>query len=71
MSERKALTSSATARTSLPGDAGAGIEVDAEFVRMVEVARPNGVGMEFDAAEVDDPGEAGGIIDNHFFRGTA
>jgi hypothetical protein len=54
----------------LPGNAGPGIKVDAEFVRMVKIARPDGVGMEFDAAEVHDPGQAGSIVDNHLFRGT-
>jgi hypothetical protein len=55
----------------LPGNAGPGIQVDAEFVRMLKVARPDGVGMEFDAAEVHYPGQAGSIVDNHLFRGTA
>ena len=54
----------------LPGNAGRGIEVNAEFVRVVKIARPDGVGMEFDAAEVHYPGQAGSIIDNNLFRGT-
>ena len=71
MPARRALTSSATVRTCSQGTPGPGIEVYAQFVRMVEIARPDGVGMEFDAAEVHDPGQAGGIVDNHLFRGTA
>jgi hypothetical protein len=55
----------------LPGNAGPGIEVHAEFVRMVKIARPHGMGMEFYTAEVDYPGQAGGIVDNHLFRGAA
>src|SRR5580700_3790045 len=47
----------------LPWNAGTGIEVNAEFVGMVKIARPDGVGMEFDAAEVHYPGQAGSIID--------
>ena len=54
----------------LPGNAGPGIEVDAELVRMVKIARAYGVGMEFDAAEVRDPGQAGSIIGNDLFGST-
>ena len=54
-----------------PLDAGAGVEVDAEFVGVVEVGGADGVGVEFDAAEIDDPGEAGGVVDDDLFGGAA
>ena len=54
-----------------PANAGPGIEVDAEFVGMIQIARPDRVGMQFEAAQVDDPGQAGSIIDHDLFRGTA
>ncbi len=54
-----------------PGDSGDGVEVDAELVGVVEVAGADGVGVELDAAEVDDPGEAGGVVDDELFGGAA
>ena len=45
----------------LPGNAGPRIEINAEFVRMIKIARPDRVGMEFDTAGVYYPGEAGSI----------
>ena len=54
-----------------PLDAGAGVEVDAEFVGVVEVGGADGVGVELDAAEVDDEGEAGGVVDDDLFGGAA
>ena len=38
---------------------------------MFEILRTHWVRVEFNAAEVDYPGEAGGIIDDQFFRGAA
>ena len=54
-----------------PFDAGAGIEVDAELVGVVEIVAADRVRVEFDAAEVDDPGEAGGVVDDDLFGGAA
>ena len=42
-----------------PGDARRGIEIDAELVRMIEIASAHGMGMQFDAAEVHDEGQLG------------
>ena len=53
------------------GDAGVGVEVDAELVGVVEVGGEDGVGVELDAAEVDGPGEAGGVVDDDLFGGAA
>ena len=38
---------------------------------MVQVAGRDRVGMEFHAAEVDDPCEAGGVVDDDFVGGAA
>lgn len=38
---------------------------------MVEVGGEDGVGMELHAAEVDDPEEAGGVVDDDLFGGAA
>src|SRR5690349_13065048 len=38
-----------------PGNAGTRIQIDAQFVRMVEITGPYGVRMEFDATKIDDP----------------
>ena len=54
----------------VPLDARAGVEIDAQLVGMVEIIRADGVRMQLDAAEVHDPGEAGDIIDDDFFRGA-
>ena len=54
-----------------PLDAGAGVEVDAELVGVVEVGGADRVGVKLDAAEVDDPGEAGGFVDYQLFGGAA
>ncbi len=55
----------------LPGNARPGIEVYAQFVGMVEIGRPDGMRMEFDASQVHDPGQAGSIVHHHLFRGSA
>jgi hypothetical protein len=51
-----------------PGDARRGIEIDAELVRMIEIAGAHGMGMQFDAAEVHDEGQARHIVDHYFLR---
>jgi hypothetical protein len=47
-----------------PGDARARIEIHPQFVRMVEVVGSNGMRMELDAAQIDDPGQPRCIIDD-------
>ncbi len=54
-----------------PLDARSRVEVDAEFIGVVEIAGADRVRMQFHAAEIDDPGEAGGVIDDDFFGGAA
>ena len=58
-------------RRSLPTDAGNGIEIDAQLVGVVEVARACRVRVEVDAAEVDDPRELRGVGDDDLVGGAA
>jgi hypothetical protein len=55
----------------VPGDAGARVEIDAELVGVVEVGGEDRVRVELHAAEVDDPKEAGGVVDDDLFGGAA
>src|SRR5215813_1041622 len=54
-----------------PTHARPGIEVDAELVRVIEFVYAYRMRMKFNATEVDDPRETGGVIHNKFIRGTA
>lgn len=54
-----------------PADSRNRIEIDPQFVRVVKFAGTHRVRMQFDAAQINDPGEPGRIVDNHFFRGPA
>jgi hypothetical protein len=51
-----------------PFDAGHRVEVDPQFVGMVEVAGPHGMRIEVDAAQVHRPDEAGGVVDHRLGR---
>ena len=55
----------------VPGDARARIEIDAQLVGMVEVAGAHRVRVQLDAAEVDDPGQARGVVDDDLLGGAA
>ena len=55
----------------VPANARTGIEVHAHFVGMIQVAGAHGMGVEFQAAEVHDPGQPGGVIHDHLFGGAA
>ena len=54
-----------------PLDAGPRIEVDPQLVGMLEIAGAHRMRMQLDAAEVHDPGQAGRVVDDDFFRGAA
>ena len=54
-----------------PGHAGRRIEIDAEPVGMIEVTGADRMGMQLDAAEIDDVSEAGGIVVHHLLGGAA
>ena len=71
ISSRNAFTSKSDGANIGPIDARTGIEIDAQLVGMFEIAGPYGVRMQLDTAQVDDPGEARGIVDDQFFGGTA
>ena len=47
-----------------PFDARYRVEVDPQLVGMVEVVRADRVRVEVDAAEIDDPGQSGGLVDD-------
>ena len=70
-SSSSAFTSSATRRTSSQATPGPGIEIDAQLVGVVEVAGAHRVRMQLDAAEVDDPGQAGRVVDDDLLGGAA
>ena len=53
-----------------PADAWSGIEIDAQLIGMIEIAGANRVRVQFDAAQIDDPGEPGRIVHDHFFGGA-
>ena len=48
-----------------PRDTGHRVQVDPQLVGMVEVLGEYGVRVEVDAAEVDHPGQVGGVADDH------
>jgi hypothetical protein len=54
-----------------PADAGPGIEVDAQLVRMVEVVRAHRMRVQIDAAEVDDPEQLRGVAHDDLARRAA
>ena len=55
----------------LPADAGTRIEINAQLVRVLEIAGAYGVWMELDAAQVHDPREPGCVIDDDLLRFAA
>jgi hypothetical protein len=48
----------------VPGNAGDGVEVDAQLVGMIEVVGQDRVRIEVETAEVRDPGEAGRVVND-------
>jgi hypothetical protein len=65
------FTSRATLAHVRPTHARAGIEIDPQLVRVIEIAGADGVRVQLDAAQVDDPGEPRRIVDDNLFRGAA
>ncbi len=53
----------------VPTHAGAWIKIDAQLVGMLKISGAHGVRVEFDAAQVDDPGKPGCVIDDDLFGG--
>ena len=54
----------------VPRDTWTRIEIDAQLVGVVEIARAHGVRMQLDASQVHDPRETGGIVHDDFFGGS-
>ena len=55
----------------LPTDARTRIEINAELIRMLEIAGADGVWMELDAAQIHDPREPGCVVDDDLLRFAA
>ena len=55
----------------IPLNSRSWIQIDPELVGMVQIARGDGMRVQLDAAEIDDPGQAGGVIDDEFVGGAA
>ncbi|MBW8870297.1 MAG: hypothetical protein JF563_05920 [Acidobacteriales bacterium] len=55
----------------IPIDAGHWIKINSQFVRMIEIARSNGMRMQFDTAQINDPGKSSRIVNNDLFRGAS
>ena len=53
-----------------PPDAGTGIKIDAQLVRMLEVVSADGVRVEVNAAQVHNPGQRGRVADDHLVGGA-
>ena len=50
-----------------PLHAGARIQIDAQLVWMVEIPGSYWMRMQLHAAQIDDPGQAGGVVDHDLF----
>src|SRR5262249_27478593 len=48
----------------VPRHAGAGIEIDAQLIGMIEIVGAHGMRIEVDASEVDDPEKLGSVADD-------
>ena len=55
----------------VPAHARTGIEIDAQFVRVLEIDGAHRVRMQFDAAQVHNPREPRCVIDDDFLRFAA
>src|SRR5258706_15864614 len=47
------------------------IEIDSQFVRMLQIVRAHRMRIEIDAPEVHDPRELRGVAHDYFFRGSS
>ena len=52
----------------VPLHSGAGIEVDAQLIGVIEIVGANGMRIQIDAAEVHDPEELGGVAHHDLLR---
>ncbi len=51
----------------VPAHAWAGIEIDPQLVGMLQIGAAHRMRMQLHAAQVDDPSQAGRVVDDHFF----
>src|SRR5262249_24610007 len=54
-----------------PAYAWARIQIDPQFIRVLEISGTHGVGVLLDATEVDNPDKAGRIVNDDLFCGAA
>ena len=54
-----------------PRNAWYRIQIDTQFIGMLKVAGTDRMRMEFDATQIDYPGEASGVVHNNLFGGSA
>src|SRR4029077_17380566 len=54
-----------------PSDPRNRIEIDAQFVRMLKISGADCVRVQFDATQIDYPGEPGSVIHHDLFRCSA
>ena len=55
-----------------PGHSGHRVQIDAQFVGMLEIVGEDGVRVEVDAAQIDRPGQSGRVMDDGLFgRGAS
>jgi len=64
ISSSRAFTSNATVRTSSSPRRDR-IEVDAQFVRMVQISGAHGMRMQLDTSQIDDPSETSGVVNDN------
>src|SRR4029077_2423453 len=50
----------------IPTHARNRVEIDPQFVRMVKITRPHRMRMQLDTSEIDDPCQAGWVVDDYF-----
>ncbi len=68
---KKAVHCKSDFANRIPIHAGAGIEVNAQLIGMVEIGRAHRMRMKFHASEINDPRQPRPIVHNQFPRGAA
>ena len=61
----------ATSHTVCPRHAGSGVQVDAQFVGVIEIILAHRMGVQIDVAQVGDPHQLRALADYQFVRGAA
>jgi hypothetical protein len=50
-----------------PRDPGTRIEIDAQFIRMLEIAGAHGMRVKLEAAQVNSPDKTGSVVNDNLF----